>query len=64
MTAKAIDPLGVTVIYPQATRWYVNAIENTIRIYSGDELIAEVPGDWLVRIEPATELDPGVATRV
>lgn len=64
MTAKAIDPLGVTVVYPTAIRWSVDAAHNTILLYDAEGVVAEVPGDWLVRIEPATELDPGVTTRV
>jgi hypothetical protein len=64
MTARAIDPMGTYVDYLTVTRWSIDATDNTIHMYNDKELIASVPGDWIVRILPHdVEIDPGVEAR-
>lgn len=60
---RAIDELGVTVDYVTATRWSIDAAEGRIDIWTYDDLTASVPGQWLVRVLPFSQVDPGVNAR-
>ena len=63
MSIKAIDPVGVTVEYLGGIRWSIDASDQTIHIYGEREVIAIVPGDWIVSVLPHIEVDPGVEAR-
>lgn len=57
---RAMDPIGQTVDYVQATHYSVDANTGEVTIHAAGEIVAVVPGDWLVKEMPATEVDPGV----
>lgn len=63
MTVRAIDPLGVTVDYPTANRWTINAAGDTIHLYDHKEIVAVLPGHYIVSVLPFSQTDPGVEAR-
>ena len=63
MSIKAIDPMGVFVEYPQANRWAYDHTNDTIHLYSDTEIVAILPGDWIVTVIPFSQVDPGVEAR-
>lgn len=60
---RAIDEIGQIVDYVTANRWAYDPKEHTIHIYEFGDLVASVPGSWLVGNSPAGQTDPGVEAR-
>lgn len=60
---RAIDTLGQTIDYVQASRYRVDHAQDTIHLYEHNTLIAVVPGDWIVKVVPFSQVDPGVEAR-
>lgn len=60
---RAIDEIGQTVEYVQATRWAESVADSTIHLYADKEIVAIVPGHWIVSVVPFSQIDPGVEAR-
>lgn len=64
MAIEAIDELGQIVTYVSGARYIQDTQADVIHIYNGAEEIAAVPGHWIVKVIPFSQVDPGVEARV
>lgn len=60
---RAIAENGQIIDYVIANTYAYDPVDNMIVLHSQTECVAVVPGSWIVKEIPSTELDPGVEAR-